>query len=447
MSADTSSLVSLLSACLDGDTEVALLIAEDQELQTTVAPLCNWQRKRLQQSNTVLDHQVAALELVTESHLLGLDFHRNFAAAQADSHSLQAQSHAVVTTIRGTAERIAENQTLAEDTLRDVQMGNERLSELIGEMDLVEQAVTAMGKTVQAFLQQTRNITNLAGKVQEIAKQTNLLALNAAIEAARAGEHGRGFAVVADEVKKLAQSSAAAAADIRHSAITISEGAGHVESGVTASITHLRRGGDSLETVADVLGMANRSAQKTQENLQNIANGSAQEITAADVMGHHMNALQQSMDRFTTQFNEIQHGLDTVREQLAQANEAAVGGEAPLATRLTAAKFDHVQWVARILETLRANDTTIAPSALPDHRQCRLGKWMDGMAQSALAQWPEFIAVQQVHPQVHKLGVALLVALQKGDGEAVRKGTGQLKSLSNMVQQQLDRLRDRIMNH
>lgn len=446
MPADNNSLISLLSACLDGDADTARLIADDEELQTTVAPICNWQKDRLQQSCLVLDHQVTALEHAAEGHLLGIDFHQNLEMAQVEAESLQTQAHAVVVAVRSTAESIAENQDLSENTLREVQMGNERLSELIGEMDLVEQTVTAMGKTVQAFLQQTRNISSLAAKVQEIAKQTNLLALNAAIEAARAGEHGRGFAVVADEVKKLAQSSAAAAADIRSSAVTINEGAGQVESGVAASIAHLRRGGDSLETVAEVLGMANQAAQKSRGNLRDILNGSTQGVAAADAMGSHMNALQQSMDRFTAQFGQIQNSLDTVRGQLAQASEAAVQGEAALATRLTIAKADHVQWVAHILERISTNHTAISPTELSDHRQCRLGKWMDSMAQSELAQLPEFVAVQQVHPQIHKLGLAIIASLKKGDEDAVRKGAGQIKSLSTMVQQQLDKLRGRIMS-
>lgn len=60
----------------------------------------------------------------------------------------------------------------------------------------------------------TKNITVILSKINEISEQTNLLALNASIEAARAGKAGLGFAVVADEIRKLAAQSQNASNEI-----------------------------------------------------------------------------------------------------------------------------------------------------------------------------------------------------------------------------------------
>ena len=81
--------------------------------------------------------------------------------------------------------------------------------------------------SVDQLGEQTKQIEQILGFIQEIAEQTNLLALNAAIEAARAGEHGRGFAVVAEEVRELAERSSAATTEIRDVLIQIESGARH----------------------------------------------------------------------------------------------------------------------------------------------------------------------------------------------------------------------------
>jgi len=76
--------------------------------------------------------------------------------------------------------------------------------------DLVQVSSQAMA----VLEERSRAIGRVVAQVDGFAEQTDLLALNATIEAARAGEHGLGFSVVAEEVRRLAESSAQAAAEI-----------------------------------------------------------------------------------------------------------------------------------------------------------------------------------------------------------------------------------------
>src|SRR5262249_26074920 len=105
---------------------------------------------------------------------------------------------------------------------------------------VVAQAVETMSRIEES----SRNISDIIGVIDEIARQTNLLALNAAVEAARAGEAGRGFAVVASAVRSLAQRSSQAAKDIKDLIVNSN---GQVKEGVD----HVNRAGAALTEITD----------------------------------------------------------------------------------------------------------------------------------------------------------------------------------------------------
>jgi methyl-accepting chemotaxis protein len=139
------------------------------------------------------------------------------AASEEMSSSLEEVS-ASTNEFASNAQSLSENsQTMAETNARILsraEEGNKAIEEAVNQMQVINNRVSELQVVITEVDQRSNDIGKILGVITDIADQTNLLALNAAIEAARAGEQGRGFAVVAEEVRKLAEQSARAAKEI-----------------------------------------------------------------------------------------------------------------------------------------------------------------------------------------------------------------------------------------
>ncbi|TCS73275.1 methyl-accepting chemotaxis protein [Sulfuritortus calidifontis] len=219
----------------------------------------------------------AAEELTnTSQQVANSSANQNEAAASAAA-SVEEMSASIVSVAEG-AEEV---KKLADSSLSSTQEGNEKVSELIGEIDLVETAMNDIASSVREFVQNAAVITNMTQQVKDIADQTNLLALNAAIEAARAGEQGRGFAVVADEVRKLAEKSAQAASEIDSVTQTLNQKSGSVETAINAGHSSLASSLEFVETVAMTLAEANAAVQQASAGMSNITSAVKEQSSAS----------------------------------------------------------------------------------------------------------------------------------------------------------------------
>lgn len=144
---------------------------------------------------------------------------------QSSAHqSEQAEAMAsALEQISGNIQAVAGNTRHAVDLAQESdqlsQAGVATLKKGVDATQELAQLVTQADQIIAGLHQESTQIAQVLGVIQNIAEQTNLLALNAAIEAARAGDAGRGFAVVADEVRSLSSNTSAATHKI-HSKLT-----------------------------------------------------------------------------------------------------------------------------------------------------------------------------------------------------------------------------------
>ncbi len=174
-------------------------------------------------------------------------------------------------------------------------------------------------EAMQRITTSSDKIGQIIGLIDDIAFQTNLLALNASVEAARAGEAGKGFAVVAIEVRRLAQSAAAASADIKAL--------------IEQSDSDVRSGSALVAEAAGKLGAILNSVRDNEALLAEIAASSAAqaegigEVTVAvrqmDEMTQHNAALVEEINGAIEQTEQQAAELDMVVDVFTVSDEGA----------------------------------------------------------------------------------------------------------------------------
>lgn len=218
------------------------------------------------EASTVELHD-GARRLAAASHQVSSSSHQQSDAASATAATVEEMA----VSIASVADNAASVNQLSLQSLERSNIGNQKLSALVGEISDVESSVGEIASSVVEFVHSTEAITNMTRQVKDIADQTNLLALNAAIEAARAGEQGRGFAVVADEVRKLAEKSAQSASQIDQVTVSLGKQASLVEQTIQKGQQSLSESQEYLEHVVMALGEATQSVREASNGVDAIA--------------------------------------------------------------------------------------------------------------------------------------------------------------------------------
>jgi methyl-accepting chemotaxis protein len=208
----------------------------------------------------------------------------------ASLEQTSASMEQISATVKKNAENAQQATQSATGTRNVANRGGEVVSQAIGAMSRIDES--------------SRQISDIIGVIDEIARQTNLLALNAAVEAARAGDAGRGFAVVASEVRSLAQRSSQAAKDIKD-LITTSN------SQVKDGVELVNRAGESLKEIV-------ASIESVVTVVSDIASASAEQAGGID----QVNKALSQMDEVTQQNSALVEQNAATAKNLQQQSAA-----------------------------------------------------------------------------------------------------------------------------
>ena len=182
-------------------------------------------------------------------------------------------------------------------------------------------AVRRIEERLNSFAPVVKQIGDVAGAIETIAKQTKLLSLNAGIEAARAGEAGRGFAVVAAEVKSLADQTRTATDRITASVRALGEQISGLVSESGESTKHAAHAGTGVEQVNGVIIRAHDAFNTVGREIDAIASSAAGNLEACNVtlseLGQLANGVQLSSSNLTQADKRVE-GLLSLSETLIE---------------------------------------------------------------------------------------------------------------------------------
>lgn len=326
------------------------------------------------------------------------------------------------------SEGAAQDASSADQTVSIGRIAIDKVSKAIANITEVFEE-TAL--SVDGLSHASEQIGQILGVIEGIASQTNLLALNASIEAARAGEAGKGFAIVAQEVKALANQTTKATDDIAQRITSLREGMSAILRTMNLSKTAVVEGQGAIGEAASNMEQIANQVANVSFKMQEISGILAQQNAAAceissniDHVANTAKANEGRLANMATKLHESNKMFSTTASEWYDEND-------PRST-CEIAKIDHIMFKKRVIDAVSGRVSWSA-TEVPNHHNCRLGKWYDGIVDSQLRMLSAYSALIDPHRQVHEAAKAALSAHADHDKEATMHALNEMNSASQEV--------------
>ena len=358
------------------------------------------------------------------------------------NQQMAAASEEMAASIREIAQSTAQVSRDAQEVQKKLGDSAVAATAAAGAMTEVSSAFEVLKERMQILSQASNQISQILETIRDIAGKTNILALNATIEAARAGDAGKGFTVVAAEVKNLAEQTGGATREIDHRISLLQKGIYDMDASMKIGASRVSAGEEEIRMATSGIESVRHLVESVVKKVLQVSAATEEQGTVTSDVSANISAIVPVVGKTLKSIDLL---VDVVERTGAYVQDrlTGFGQNSDALTVLLLSKADHASFKKRVIDVIVGHGQTTS-AELPDHHNCRLGKWYDAQAGRELHAAPEYHAIDTPHQRVHQSGKLALERFANGDFAGAVLAAKELDEASEKIIAALDSLHDKL---